>query len=118
MPAPAEARTPHGEDTERRAFDLLKELVALTAERWASPGRFGTLARQWVPEGTPAQIRFLTQVKAIVRSMPTQVFVDLDARQTMLGALQEALDQAIEQEEADAQQAQHMPHTPHAQEGH
>ena len=52
-----------------------------------------------------AQVRFLTQVKAIVRAMPVQAFADLDARLSALNALQEALDQLIEQEELQAPEA-------------
>lgn len=101
--SPSTARSPASAtaSADSRAFDLLKELVSLTSERWASPTRFAGLARQWAPGGVPAQIRFLTQVKAIVRSLPPQVFVDMDARLAVLGALQEALDQAIEQEEQE-----------------
>lgn len=89
-------------DPDVRAFDLFKELVAITTERWISPGRFGALALNWAPSDISAQVRFLTRVKNVLRAMPVQVFSDADARQAALAALQDALDTAIEQEEQQA----------------
>ncbi len=90
------------EDSAVQAFELLKDLVALTQEKWITPSRFSALASRWAPEGVALQIRFLTQVKQILRSMPVQAFPDLDARQAVLDALQEALDVAINLEEGGA----------------
>lgn len=87
------------DDSDLRAFELFKALVALTSERWVTPSRFTNLATAWMPDDISGQVRFLTQVKAVLRSMPVQAFADLDARQAALNALQEALDQTIEQEE-------------------
>lgn len=89
-------------DPDLRAFELFKALVAITAERWVTGAKFSGLAHSWLPEDISAQVRFLIQIKAILRSMPVQAFADLDARQSALNALQEALDQLIEQEEQQA----------------
>ena len=45
------------------------------------------------------QIQFLTGVKALMRDMPPKVFVDADQRQTVLQAVQDALDAAIDRED-------------------
>ncbi len=87
------------DDPAVKAFDLLKDLVTLTQEKWITPSRFSSLASRWAPDGLPLQIRFLTQVKQILRTMPVQAFPDLDARQAVLDALQEALDATINLEE-------------------
>lgn len=92
-------------DPDLRAFELFKALVAITAERWVTSAKFSGLAHGWLPEDISAQVRFLIQVKAILRGMPVQAFADLDARQSALNALQEALDQLIEQEELQAPEA-------------
>jgi type III secretion system TyeA family effector delivery regulator len=92
-------------DPDLRAFDLFKALVAITAERWVTSAKFSGLAHTWLPEDISAQVRFLIQVNAILRGMPVQAFADLDARQSALNALQEALDQLTEQEELQAPEA-------------
>ena len=56
-------------------------------------------------ENEPQGNIHVPQVKAILRGMPVQAFADLDARQSALNALQEALDQLIEQEELQAPEA-------------
>ena len=89
-------------DVDVRAFDLLKELVALTSERWIHAGRFSALAQTWAPETISSQVRFLTQIKGVLRSIPVQAFPDADARFAALNALQEALDTLIEREEEDS----------------
>ncbi len=90
------------DDTAVQAFELLKALVDLTQEKWITPGRFNALASQWAADSVPLQIRFLTQLKSILRTMPVQAFPDLDARQSVLDALQEALDATINLEEGSA----------------
>lgn len=84
-----------GLDAER----LVRELVALTAERWVTGSRFESLAEQLgVPDGA-ARIGLLTGLKSLLRELPPRVFSDADARQTVLDALQGALDAAIAREE-------------------
>jgi hypothetical protein len=36
-------------DVDVLAFDLLKELVAITTDRWINPARVRALAQTWVP---------------------------------------------------------------------
>ncbi len=94
-------------DVDVLAFDLLKELVAITTDRWINPARVSALAQTWVPENLGAQVRFLTQLKDLVRLLPVQVFPDLDSRQAALVAVQQALDQLIDQEESQASRDRH-----------
>ncbi len=82
-----------------QAFILLRELVDITSEKWVSHLRFSALADRWKLTDIKTRIIFLTGVKSLLREMPTKVFIDLDTRQSILDAAQEALDQAIEQEE-------------------
>lgn len=84
-----------GLDAER----LVRELVALTAERWAAAQRFESLAAQLdVPDG-PARIGLFIGLKGLLRDLPPAVFADGEARQTLFDALQGALDAAIAREE-------------------
>lgn len=84
-----------GLDAER----LLRELVALTAERWVTAQRFESLAEQLGVADGPARIGLLTGIKALLRELPPRVFVDAESRQTAFDALQGALDAAIAREE-------------------
>ena len=82
---------------------LMKELVAISGEKWVAAGRFSGLADKLgvsgATDGVGACIAFQTAVKALMRDLPIQVFADADVRQSTLNAVQEALDQAIDQEE-------------------
>jgi type III secretion protein W len=81
---------------------LVRELVSLTAERWVNGPRFDSLADALgVPDG-PARIGLLTGLKTLLRELPPRVFADAEARQTVLDAVQSALDAAIAREEEDA----------------
>lgn len=78
---------------------LMQELVAVSGEKWVSASRFTGLADKLGVSDTGARIGFQTAVKAMMRELPVKVFADADVRQTILNAVQEALDQAIDQEE-------------------
>lgn len=81
------------------AFSLMKTLVAITGENWVGAGRFTEIADTWNLQDPAARIRLLTGILRLMRSMPVQVFLDLEKRQTILQAAQEALDRAIAAEE-------------------
>lgn len=82
-----------------RPVELMKELVAVTGEKWVGAPRFTGLAERLGVHATGAQIAFQTGVKFMLRDLPVQVFSDADSRQTVLNASQEALDIAIDKEE-------------------
>lgn len=91
--------------TEHRApgvdgVQLTRDLVVITGEKWASASRFASLASGFGLRAPEAQIAFQTGVRGLLREMPTQVFADMDTRQSMLAAQQEALDAAIDLEDA------------------
>jgi type III secretion protein W len=93
---------PIAEDDEAlglQAFELMKELVAITGEKWVGASRFTSLADQWDLRDVPSRIIFLTGVRTLLRDMPVKVFADMDVRQSILNAAQEALDAAIDLEE-------------------
>ncbi len=82
-----------------QAFELMKELVNITGEKWVSASRFTSLADRWELDDIQARIVFLTGVRGLLRDMPVKVFVDMDVRQSILNAAQEALDAAVDLEE-------------------
>lgn len=79
---------------------LVKELVAISGERWTAASRFENLADRLQVHELPARIGLLTGIKALLRDLPPSVFVDAEARSTTLAAVQEALDVVIGKEEA------------------
>ncbi len=79
--------------------NLLQDLVAASGERWSNASRFGAIADKYGARDATARVSFLTQVKQLVRNMPTKVFADADARSNVLDAAQGALDDAVALEE-------------------
>lgn len=78
---------------------LMSKLVGLTGERWISGDRVAGLSRDMGISNAEANISFLTRVKSTLREFPLKVFNDPESRDKVLSAAQEALDQAIEEEE-------------------
>lgn len=79
---------------------LMKSLVGLAGERWISADRFAGLTRDMQVSEVPAKISFLTRTKGILRDMPPAIFAEPESRDKLLQAVQEALDLAIEDEDA------------------
>ena len=90
--------TQHG-GMRSNAVALMQDLVGVSAEKWASGTRFTGLAEKFGANGVEAQIHFLTGVKGLLKDMPVKVFADIDQRQTIFAAVQDALDTAIDREE-------------------
>lgn len=78
---------------------LLQSMVELSSEKWLSATRFTNLSEQCGAGQVEPQIFFLTVLKSLMREMPVQVFVDMEQRQSVFQALQDALDVAIDREE-------------------
>lgn len=78
---------------------LLRSLVDVSAEKWVSAQRFTNLSTHCGVLAPEPKIHFLTSVRALLREMPVQVFIDGDQRQSVFSAAQDALDQAIELED-------------------
>jgi type III secretion protein W len=78
---------------------LMRDLVSVTGERWVSAGRFTGIADTHNVRDLEARIPFLTGIKQMLRDLPVQIYPDTDTRQSILGASQEALDIAIDQED-------------------
>lgn len=78
---------------------LMRGLVEVSGEKWVSAQRFTGLSENCGAHDPGPQIHFLTTVKALLREMPVQVFVDSEQRQALFGAVQDALDAAIDRED-------------------
>ena len=81
--------------------ELMKDLVAITGEKWVSEVRFTRWADRLEVTNVQKRIAFLTKLKALMVLMPPNVFPDADARYAVLQAAQEAMDKAIELEDEE-----------------
>ena len=82
------------------AHDLMREMLRLTSQRFTEPERFIALATEAGFRQSEQRIFFLTQLKERVRLMPLKLFVSPETREQLLEALQSALDQEIDREDA------------------
>lgn len=89
------------ETTGRRldATRLMRDLVAVTNEKWVSESRFTSLGMQHGATSIEARVLFHTAIKGMLRELPVQIFPDADTRQSLINASQAALDIAIDEEE-------------------
>ncbi|MBH1965548.1 MAG: type III secretion system gatekeeper subunit SctW [Comamonadaceae bacterium] len=88
----------HGIDS-KISVALMQDLVKLSGESWVSSDRFIRLAEKAGAEEIEPQINFITGLKGLLRDMPPKIFVDLDQRQSVFNAAQDALDSAIDRED-------------------
>lgn len=89
-----------GAPIEGSPVTLMQQMVRLSAEKWVAGSRFTSLSSEFGADLVPTRIQFLTGVKALLRDMPPKVFVDTDQRLTVFQAVQDALDVAIDDEDA------------------
>jgi type III secretion system TyeA family effector delivery regulator len=93
-------------DKPLNAGRLLAGLLDIVDSGSALGMQFDRLARDFgVPEGAPT-IVFFSGVKKILRELPDKAFADRNARLSMVDAVQDALDRAIEAEEESLQEEQ------------
>lgn len=78
---------------------LMRDLVGLTGDKWVSESRFTSLAQDHGIRSPQGTIAFLSGVRGMVRDLPVQIFADPETRQSLINALQGALDAAIDAEE-------------------
>ena len=80
------------------ASRLMRDLVSVSNEKWIAASRFTGMVSQHAIDDVQAEIVFLSSVRGMLKDMPVQVYSDADNRQSILSAVQEALDTAIDKE--------------------
>lgn len=78
---------------------MMRDMIAVTGEKWVSAPRFTAMADKQGVHSVGAQIAFHMAIKIMMRDLPPKVFSDLDSRQSILSAAQDALSAAIDKEE-------------------
>ena len=80
---------------------LLSSLLELAEASWLSGAQVEKIVREQNLRSTEAEIYFLRELADLIRALPLKIFKDPEQRLKMVDAVQEALDKAIEREEAE-----------------
>ncbi|MCC9620356.1 type III secretion system gatekeeper subunit SctW [Thalassospira sp. MA62] len=80
-------------------INMMQGLLDIAAASWTTKDSFNRLVSDNGVHATDAQIGFLQETKTVVREMPLRAFADQDAKDKVMVALQESLDDVIEREE-------------------
>ena len=88
----------------KSADRLVTSLLELAEASWLSGAQVEKLVREQRLRTTEAEIYFLRELADLVRALPLKIFKEPEQRLKMVDAVQEALDKAIEQEEAELAQ--------------
>jgi len=83
-----------------RAKRLMRAVVTFTAERWPNSSRFIDLCDAEAGHDPETRIMFLTSLRKIISDMPVKVFIDMEQRDNVLIAVQDALDELIDEFES------------------
>lgn len=83
-----------------KAHQLMRDVLPLMEERWIDGAKVRAIVDRLHLRTDEARIYFLRELLALVRRLPLKVYKDEEARQRLITAVQEALDVAIEEEEA------------------
>jgi type III secretion system TyeA family effector delivery regulator len=83
---------------------VMLRLIDFIAAGSATGSQMSRLARdQGIPPGEPS-IVFLTEIKSVFRELPDRIYPDRSTRLSLMDAVQDALDEAIEQEEGEVKE--------------
>ena len=82
------------------AHDLMAEILDMANQRWIDQDRFRQILTKMRLQDSQTRIYFLTQLYGKIRMIPMKLFPSPDAREKMLGSLQEAMDIEIAREES------------------
>ena len=82
-----------------KADGLVQSLLALGEKSWITGSDIETLLRPLRVSEVEAEIYLLRELTDIARLIPLKLFTDLEQRERLIDALQEALDDAVNREE-------------------
>ena len=83
-----------------RVHQLMREVIPLVDERWVDGARILSIADGLRLRTDEARIYFLRELLTLIRRFPLKIYRDEESRQRLIAAAQDALDAAIEEEEA------------------
>ena len=78
---------------------IIQEVLPLKNQRRIDPSAFLNLARRLGLSECAPKIYFLRELGAIIRQLPLKAFASPEDRLRLVDGIQEALDEAVEEEE-------------------
>ncbi len=90
-------------------LEFMQALVAFTGDRWVLPARMLSLAQGFQVAGLPVRLTFYAGLRDALHLIPTRVFADVEARNSVLGSAQEVYDRTVAEEE-ERQERQRLEH--------
>lgn len=90
---------------QKAADRLIGQILELAERSWVGPDDLRKLVEELRIRQLGAEIYLLRELSELVRAVPLKIYNDMDQRDRLIGAVQEALDDAIRREE-DALDAQ------------
>lgn len=83
-----------------QAHRLMKEILPLKDQRWVDGAKVTAVVDRLGIRHVEARIYFLRELLSIIRRLPEKIYATPDDRFRLLAATQEALDRAVDEEEA------------------
>lgn len=81
------------------AHRLMSDILQLKGARFVDGSKITSIAHKLGVHEIEAKIYFLRELHGIVRKLPLKVFAEDQDRQRLIGAVQDALDRAIDEED-------------------
>lgn len=88
------------ETLEAASLFLIQEVLSLREQRWIDPNKILSFPGQFNITSDEGKIYFLRELHGIVRRLPEKIHKSSEDRERLLTALQQALDAAVDQEDA------------------
>lgn len=79
--------------------DLMLDIILLIEHRWVGADQVELVADKMSISDIKQKISLFRELKRLISLLPTEVFNDLEQRQNLIAAIQEAQDLAIDDEE-------------------
>lgn len=96
-----------GDDSVLTPLEMMRELIALKNENFISPSSIDTIVDQADPQDIEREVLFLQEMLAAVRKFPIMVFDNVENRVKVMGAVQDAVDDAVRREDEFLFQKEH-----------
>ncbi len=97
----------HDTEVQLTPLLLMKQLIGLRNENFVSSSDIDKIAQQGKPETIEREVLLLQEILNAVRKFPVLVFDSVDNRMKVMGAAQEAVDEAIRKEDEYLYELEH-----------
>lgn len=102
-------KTPVDRKIQKAADRLIGRILDLAERSWVGPEDMTKLAAELGIRQVEAEIYLLRELSDLTRAVPLKIYKDMDQRDRLIAAVQEALDDAIRREEDALEAEEHKP---------